>query len=129
MRKTGSKCFNASEMLGIGHRITLMKCWKVAFNNVGANFSLVDANFQGIGDDPFSTYANISQRANIFYPLIRTRTCAYQGVGNKSLGKIFACVLNGWSQMGNTWANSITIMSDVFRSLSNIYGGTVCENS
>ena len=58
-------------------------------------FLLVDTNFQGIGDDPFSTYANISQRANIFYPLIRTRTCAYQGVGNKSLlGKF--CVHAKW---------------------------------
>ena len=30
---------------------------------------------------PFDPYENI-RKPNIFYPLIRTRTCAYQGVKN-----------------------------------------------
>ena len=35
--------------------------------------------------------------ANISYPLIRTRTCACQGVRSVSFSENFAYVLNGWS--------------------------------
>ena len=39
----------------------------------------------------------IFRRTNISYPLMRTLTCAYQGVRNISFSKNFACVLNEWS--------------------------------
>ena len=38
---------------------------------------------------------------NIFYPLIRTRTCAYQGVKNISFSEKFAYVINEWSLFDN----------------------------
>ena len=37
------------------------------------------------------------RKINISYPLIRTRTCAYQGVRNVSFSENFAYVLNEWS--------------------------------
>ena len=37
----------------------------------------------------------IFQKTNISEPLIRTRTCAYQGVRNVSFSENFAYVLNG----------------------------------
>ena len=40
----------------------------------------------------------IFQKTNISYPLIRTRTSAYQGVRNVSFSENFANVLNEWSQ-------------------------------
>ena len=36
----------------------------------------------------------IFRKTNISNPLIRTRTCAYQGVRNVSFSENFACVLN-----------------------------------
>ena len=42
---------------------------------------------------------NISKNS---YPLICTRTCAYQVVRNVSLSENFAYVLNEWSQSGFT---------------------------
>ena len=36
------------------------------------------------------------QKTNFSYPLIRTLTCAYEGVRNVSLLESFAYVLNGW---------------------------------
>ena len=39
----------------------------------------------------------IFRKTNIFYPLIRIRTCAYQGVRNVSFSKSFAYVLSGWT--------------------------------
>ena len=36
------------------------------------------------------------RKTNISNPLIRTRTCAYQGVRNVSFSENFAYVLNGW---------------------------------
>ena len=48
---------------------------------------------------PFSTYMRkIFRKTNISYPLIRTRTCAYQGLRNVSCSENFAHVLNGWTQ-------------------------------
>ena len=41
---------------------------------------------------------NISRKSNIPNPLIRTRTCAYQGVRNVSFSENLAYVLNGWPQ-------------------------------
>ena len=38
----------------------------------------------------------IFRRTNISNPLIRTRTCAYQGVRNVSFSKNFEYVPNGW---------------------------------
>ena len=40
----------------------------------------------------------IFRKTSISNPLIRTRTCAYQGVRNASFSGNFAYVLNGWSQ-------------------------------
>ena len=45
------------------------------------------------GDDPFSTYQKISEKLT-FSPLIRTRTCAYQGIRNVGFSENFANVLN-----------------------------------
>ena len=43
------------------------------------------------------TYVHkIFEKTNISYPLIHTRTCAYQGVRNVSFSENFAHVLNGW---------------------------------
>ena len=42
----------------------------------------------------FSTYAKFSEKNNISYPLIRTRTCACQGVRKVSFSGNFAYVLN-----------------------------------
>ena len=39
----------------------------------------------------------IFRKTNISYPLIRTRTGAYQGVGNVGFSENFAYVLNGWT--------------------------------
>ena len=39
----------------------------------------------------------IFRKTNISYPLIRTRTCAYQGVRNVSFSENFAYVLNAWA--------------------------------
>ena len=36
------------------------------------------------------------RKFNISYPLIRTRTCAYQGVRNISFSENFAYIINGW---------------------------------
>ena len=43
---------------------------------------------------PFSTYAKFSENLTILTPLIRTRTCAYQGVKNVSFSVNVASVLN-----------------------------------
>ena len=51
------------------------------------------------GDHLFSTFAKFSDKTNISYPLIRTRTCAYQGVKNVSFSENFANVLNGRSRV------------------------------
>ena len=45
-------------------------------------------------DHSFSTFAKFSQRTNISYPLLRTRTCANQGLRNVSFSENFANVLN-----------------------------------
>ena len=45
----------------------------------------------------FSTYTKFSKKTNISYPLIRTRTCAYQEVRNVSFSENFVYVLNGQS--------------------------------
>ena len=37
------------------------------------------------------------RKTNIFYPLVRTRECVYQEVGNEILAENFANVLNEWS--------------------------------
>ena len=39
----------------------------------------------------------IFRKTNISYPLIRTRTCEYQGVRNVSFSENFAYLLNGWT--------------------------------
>ena len=46
------------------------------------------------GDHPLSTNAKFLKKTNISNPLIRKRTCAYQGVRNVSFSEIFAFVLN-----------------------------------
>ena len=38
----------------------------------------------------------ISRKTNISNPLIRTRTCAYQGARNVSISENFAYLLHGW---------------------------------
>ena len=48
-------------------------------------------------DHSFSEYGKFFRKTNISYPLIRTRTCAYQGVRNASFSENLAYVLNEWS--------------------------------
>ena len=43
-------------------------------------------------------------KANISYPLIRTRTCTYQGVRNVSFSQNFAYLLSIWS-LKEQWPN------------------------
>ena len=59
--------------------------------------SSVNKSAHPIRDHSFSTYAKFSEKTNVSYPLIRTRTCAYQGVRNVSFSENFAYVLNEWS--------------------------------
>ena len=44
---------------------------------------------------PFSAYAKFSEKLTFLTSLIRTRTCAYQGVRNVSFSENVAYVLNG----------------------------------
>ena len=46
-------------------------------------------------------HAKFSEKTSISYPLIRTRTYAYQGVRNCSFTEHFANVLNEYSQSNN----------------------------
>ena len=45
-------------------------------------------------DYSFSTCAKFSEKLTFLTPLIRTRTCAYQGVRNVSFSEYVAYVLN-----------------------------------
>ena len=47
--------------------------------------------------ESFKYVHKIFRKTNIPYPLIRTRTCVYQGVRNVSFPESFAYVLNEWS--------------------------------
>ena len=46
-------------------------------------------------ESPIYYVCKIFQKTNISYPLIRTRTCVYQGLRNVSFSENFAYVLNG----------------------------------
>ena len=48
---------------------------------------------------PFFIYCvrKIFQKTNIYYPLVCTRWCAYQGLRNFIFSENFTCALNGWS--------------------------------
>ena len=50
----------------------------------------------GFRGHPFSTYTKFSEKLIFLTPLIRTRTCTYQGVRNVTFSENFAYVLNGW---------------------------------
>lgn len=58
------------------------------------------------------------RKANIFYPLIRTRTCVYQRVRNVGFSEYFAYALNEWSltQTMILWKVSVS----TFRTTLNI---------
>ena len=45
----------------------------------------------------FSRHAKFSEKTNTSYPLICTRTCAYQGVRNVSFSENFGKVLSEWN--------------------------------
>ena len=47
------------------------------------------------GDYPFSTYVKLFKKTRNFYPLIRQRMYAYQGVRIVSFSENFAYILNG----------------------------------
>ena len=51
----------------------------------------------------------IFRKINISNPLIRTRTCAYQGVRNVSFSGNFAYVLNGWPLRGTFYSSILKI--------------------
>ena len=55
-----------------------------------------------VGDHSFISLQKIFQKTNISYPLIRTRTCAYQGVRDVSFSENFANVINEGS-LGRLW--------------------------
>ena len=59
----------------------------------------------------FNTYAKFSKRTNISYPLIRTRTCVYQGTRNVSFSENCACVLNERSL--TNWLNIFVYVGSV----------------
>ena len=69
----------------------------------GLNFAL---RVLLLRDHSFSTYAKFSEKTNISHPLIRTRTCAYQGERNVSFSENFAYVLNESSLMKKRIKNS-----------------------
>ena len=53
---------------------------------------------------PFNTYIRkIFWKTNISYPLIRKRTCTYQGVRNVSFSENFMYVLNEWPLFYFLW--------------------------
>ena len=53
----------------------------------------------------------ISRKTNISNPLIRTSTCAYQGVRNVSFSENFAYVLNGWLFMTFSYIFQETLLN------------------
>ena len=75
-----------------------------------ATLEILFVKIAGLWYHPFSAYAKFSEKltfitpwyaharkTNISYPLIRTRSCAYQGLRNVSFSENFAYVLSGWS--------------------------------
>ena len=52
-----------------------------------------------------STYAKFSKKTNISYPLMRTHTCAYQGVRKVSFLENNTYTVNGWSHHQHGIAN------------------------
>ena len=56
----------------------------------------------------------IFRKTNISNPLIRPRTCAYQGVRNNSFSKIFAYVLNGWPPVFVIFTKQKSHLSSIF---------------
>ena len=59
--------------------------WQVNDEKFATKNSQIFNNFHQFRDPSFSTYAKFSEKlAFRTYPLIRTRTCAYQGVSNAS---------------------------------------------
>ena len=63
--------------------LTCRICFKLPINTVGLDHS-------------FNTYAKVFRKTSISYPLIRTRTCAFQVVSNISFLENFAHVQNEW---------------------------------
>ena len=49
----------------------------------------------GLSESSIKYVSKIFQKTNISYPLIRTRTCAYNGVRNNSFSECLAYILNG----------------------------------
>ena len=58
--------------------------------------SLMLSEFDRIKGSSIKYVRKIFQKTNISIPLIRTRTCVYQGIRNASFSENFAYVLNGW---------------------------------
>ena len=58
--------------------------------------SLLSSSLHGFLKESSIKYVcKIFRKTNVSNPLIRTRTCAYQGVRNVSFSENFAYVLNG----------------------------------
>ena len=70
----------------------------------------------------FSTYAKFSEKLT-FFPLIRSRTCVYQGLKNVSFSENFAYVLNEWSLI---FLNSANLLNIKVESLSYL-GSNILE--
>ena len=65
----------------------------------------------------------IFRKTNISNILIRTRTCAYQGVTNVSFSENFAYVLNEWPPMVSSFSRLIIVFNVV------LYICTLCVKS
>ena len=73
-------------------------------------------------DHSFSTYKNFFRKTNISYPLMRRRTCAYQGVRNVSFSENFAYALNEWPLLGTNQSH----IQNLVKYLR--WYGTFCKN-
>ena len=59
-------------------------------------------------------FAKFSEKLTFLYPLIHTRTCAYQGVRNVSFSENFANVIDEWSHTENIETKPGKIYSFIF---------------
>ena len=82
--------------------VALVSSFQLLTNST--KYAIVAATVTGVQDPPLEYYKGpsikyiikIFRKTNISNPLIRTRTCGYQGVRNVSFSEHFAYVVNGW---------------------------------
>ena len=93
----------SSALVLLGTKVQLWQCWWILvclcifiifmlINTLWCSFRSCDRT----KGSSIKYVRKIFRKTNISNPLIRTRTCAYQGVRNVSFLENFAYVLNGW---------------------------------